>query len=205
MCGQDGKLVPICPNGHFMHLECLKGWVKNTAEPSCPECRDPYLTEMKAFFEDNPYEYQPPSPGPVPNPFDFATQGRPNSMGVMNQLMANVYMQQQHAPPRMVTTTRTTQNFPVPGGYMHVETVRRGQTSAPPPLFQPRRFRRPTTHPGRPPGVPPPSGGPVVYRPHSRYVLPPPSQRGIDPRYSRDRARIDRTPFGRDSRDHERV
>lgn len=185
-----------------MHLECLKGWVTNTAEPSCPECRDPYLTEMKAFFDDNPYVYQPPSPGPAPNPFDFATQQPMNPIGVMNQLMANVYMQQQHAPPRaridrtsrdrVVTTTRTTQNFPVPGGYMHVETVRRGQTATAPPLLQPRRFRRTTTHPGRPPGGPPSIGGPLLYHPHTRYVLPPPPAR-VDPRLLRreDRARID--------------
>ena len=138
LCGNEGKLVPICSNGHRMHLECLKGWVRSREEPSCPSCRDPYLSEMKAFFQDNPYVHQPPSPGPAPNPFDF-----PAPPQIMNQLLAQAYTQRH----RTVTTTRTVQA--IPGGYMHVETVR-GAPPAP-PLLTPRAFRRPQYYFPRPP------------------------------------------------------
>lgn len=132
LCGNEGKIVPICANGHVMHLECLKGWVKNREEPSCPKCRDPYLTEMKAFFEDNPYIHQPPSPGPSPNPYDFGQTnpllvqpGDFGQQGRMDHLLLQAYLQRQQivrqVAPRFVTTTRTVQN--IPGGYMHVETV----------------------------------------------------------------------------------
>ena len=142
LCGSEGKLVPICSNGHVMHLECLKGWVRSREDPSCPTCRDPYLSEMKAFFQDNPYVHQPPSPGPTPNPFDFPAPPQV----IMNQLLAQAFTQRRAGT---VTTTRTVQT--IPGGYMHVETVRGAPFRRPqyyfprprvPPLLHPRAFPR---------------------------------------------------------------
>jgi hypothetical protein len=78
LCGQEGKLVPICaatPQPHYMHVECLRGLLTNNEHPQCPMCRDCYLAEMKGMFADNPYVYRPPSPGPSPNPVDFEGGG----------------------------------------------------------------------------------------------------------------------------------
>lgn len=133
LCGNDGKLVPICANGHMMHLECLKGWVRNREKPSCPSCRDPYLSEMKDFFRDNPYVHQPPSPGPTPNPLEF---GAPAPQ-VMDQLLAHAYMyNRQHHPSRTVTTSRTVRTV------LNGNPATWGNPPAPPPLMRPQPFRR---------------------------------------------------------------
>lgn len=145
MCGGDSKLVPICPNGHFMHVECLKGIATHQEEPHCPVCRDPYLSEMKSMFEENPFIYQPPSPGPAPGPFEF--EGGIPPQQLMNQLLARAYMPPRRVMPlrpRMVTTTRTLQSMPMQGGVMRVETVQR--THGAPPLFRAVPRQRPHYH-----------------------------------------------------------
>lgn len=89
MCGNEGKIVPVCSNSHFMHLECLKGVLTHQESPTCPACRDPYLSEMKQLFQDTPFVYRPPSPGPPPNPLHFqdgafiANQMIPSPLGYM--------------------------------------------------------------------------------------------------------------------------
>lgn len=152
-CGQEGRLVPVCANGHRMHLECLQGLVSNNERPCCPQCRDPYLSELKALLVEHPYVHRPASPGPFPSQFHAPgpvlaheaqllqqmlahqflgpptmPQGRPTAPappGVVPRGAMRAHLPGSHnVPSRVVTNARRMQSFPVPGGRINVETLR---------------------------------------------------------------------------------
>ena len=60
------KLYPICKD-HFLHRGCLRRYLRNNANPTCPVCKDDFLFEMRDLMRDNPYTFQrPPTPDPLP-------------------------------------------------------------------------------------------------------------------------------------------
>jgi hypothetical protein len=43
-------LLMACPGGHYLHEGCLKGILRSDPDPKCPQCRDPYLSTLKALM-----------------------------------------------------------------------------------------------------------------------------------------------------------
>lgn len=52
---ETAKLVPVCGQGHMMHLPCVRDYVaKAKNELVCPLCRDPYLSQLRSIFVSTP-------------------------------------------------------------------------------------------------------------------------------------------------------
>ena len=48
-CGNEGQLLLVCQNDHYMHLICLFEW--NKRQQTCPMCREPTLPEARLALE----------------------------------------------------------------------------------------------------------------------------------------------------------
>lgn len=55
-CSGNDVLICVCSNSHFMHLDCIKNWMKASKWPSCPICKDNSLSKLKQIFVDELYE-----------------------------------------------------------------------------------------------------------------------------------------------------
>lgn len=53
---KNEKLIRICSNDHYMHINCLKQFLKKDNTPKCPICRDDYIDIFKKLILDNPAE-----------------------------------------------------------------------------------------------------------------------------------------------------